>query len=264
MTKFDIPLDIQEAMKSNILVSGSNATGKSRLGAGICSALQTFNWKIVAFDNTGIWKQISDLPTSYLVTKNRNYDEAREEWYFPFPTESMIFDTSLLLPIQQKSFVNDVLERIWNAQVWNPQNQWTLIATEEAQLFLRDIRGISAQNILRCASAGRNHKIRVLAVTPDLALIDSAFIRLTNQRYHARISSEENGLRKFRNYYGLDNCRIARELDLGYFLYYLNDKIKIIHVPLFQPSRLPEPYQEQIQPQPKESILARIGRLLFK
>lgn len=251
MTKFDFPFSLEEVMKSNVLISGSNATGKSRLACGICSILQHFNWKIVAFDNTGIYKQISDIPFYYRLSQNRNYDSEREEWYYPFPTSSMIFDTSLLLPIMQKSFVNDVLERIWNAQVWNPSNQWTLIALEEAQLFLRDIRGISGQNILRCASAGRNHRIRTLAVTPDLALIDSSYIRLTNQRYHARISSEENGLRKFRNFYGLDNCRITRELDLGYFLYYLNDKTKIIHVPLFQPSKLPEQYQQPIQPQPK-------------
>jgi len=260
MTKFDIPFDIQEAMKSNILVSGTNHTGKSRLACGICSVLQTFNWKIVAFDNTGIYQKISDIPFFYRLSQNRNFDKEREEWYFPFPTESMVYDMSLLLPIQQKSFVNDVLERIWNAQVYNPQNQWTLLALEEAQLYLRDIRGISGQNILRCASAGRNHKIRVLAITPDLALIDSAFIRLTNQRYHAKISSEENGLRKFRNFYGLDNTRITRELELGYFLFYLNDKIKIIHVPLFQPSRLPQAYQTPIQP--KEGILAKLKRLL--
>jgi len=251
MTKFDIPFDIQEAMKSNILVSGSNYTGKSRLASGICSILQTFNWKIVTFDNTGIWKTISDLPTVYLVAENRNFDKDREEWFYPFPTESMIFDTSLLLPVTQKSFVDDVLRRLWNAQVWNPENQWTLVTLEEFQLFGRDIRSSVAQNLLRTASAGRNHKLRILAITPDLALIDSAFIRLSSQRYHAKISSEENGLRKFRNYYGLDNTRICRELSLGFFLYYLNDKIKIVHVPLFEPSRLPEAYQEQIQLQPK-------------
>jgi len=118
-----------------------------------------------------------------------------------------------------------------------------------------------AQNILRICSGGRNHKIRTLAITVDLALVDSVFIRLCSQRYHGKITSEENGLRKFRNYYGLDNTRIAGELDLGYFLYYLNDKIKIVHLPLFQPSRLPAPYRTQPIEQPK-SILARLKRFL--
>jgi len=261
MTKFDIPFDIQEAMKSNILVSGSNATGKSRLSAGICSILQTFNWKILCFDNTGVWRQISDLSTVYQLSENRNYDKEREEWYYPFPAESMIFDTSLLLPVMQKSFVDDVLRRLWNAQVWNPQNQWTLVALEEFQLFGRDVRSNVAQNILRICSAGRNHKVRVLAITVDLALVDSAFIRLCGQRYHAKLSIEENAKRKFRAYYGLDYTRIATELDLGFFLYYLNEKLKIIHVPLFQPSRTPQAYQEQIQPQPK-SLWQRIKEAL--
>jgi len=262
MTKFEIPFDIHEAMKTNILVSGTNHTGKSRLASGICSVLQNLNWKIVAFDNTGIWKQISDIPTFYQLSENRNFDKDREEWFYPFPTESMIFDTSLLLPINQKSFVDDVLRRLWNAQVYNPQNQWTLVALEEFQLFGRDIRSSVAQNILRIASAGRNHKVRVLAITVDLALVDSVFVRLSGQRYHGRITREENGLRKFRNYYGLDNTRVACELDLGYFLYYLNDRIKIIHMPLFQPSRLPEPYRTQPIEQPKESLFSKIKRLL--
>jgi len=260
-TRFNIPFDITEAMKSNILVSGTNHTGKSRLACGICSVLQTFNWKIVAFDNTGIWKQISDIPFYYSLSENRNFDEAQEQWHYLFPTTSMIFDTSLLLPVNQKSFVDDVLRRLWLAQVYNPQNQWTLVALEEFQLFGRDVRSNVAQNILRICSAGRNHKIRVLAITTDLALTDSAFIRLTNQRYHGKISSEENGLRKFRNYYGLDNTRIARELDLGYFLYYLNDKIRIVSVPCFQPSRLPEPYRTQPIEQPK-SLWQRIKEAL--
>lgn len=52
ISKFNIDFDVPEAQTSNILVSGANKTGKSRLSAGICSILQTINWKIVAFDNT--------------------------------------------------------------------------------------------------------------------------------------------------------------------------------------------------------------------
>ena len=102
-------------------------------------------------------------------------------------------------------------------------------------------------------SAGRNHAIRILAVSVDLALIDSAFIRLCGQRYYGRLNIEENSKRKFRNYHGLDWTRVATELDLGYFIYLLRDRLKIIHVPLFQPKRLPEAYPvpKPIQPQPK-------------
>ena len=264
ISKFSIAFDIPEAKTSNILVSGTNKTGKSRLSAGICSILQNIDWKIVAFDNVGIWKQISDIPTFYRVRKARNYDEETKEWYYPYPTESMIFDMSLLIPDLQKSFVNDCLERIWNTQVRMEGKQWTLIVLEEFQLYGRNIRGSVSQNVLRAMSAGRNWKIRTLAISVDLALCDPAFIRLCGQRFYGRLNIEENSKRKFRNYHGLDYTRIATELDLGYFIYMLRDKLKIIHVPLFQPKRLPQPYpvpKIRIQP-PKPSLWQRFKELI--
>ena len=218
----------------------------------------------MAIDNTGIWHKISDIPTFYTMREQRNYDPQSKEWYYPFPTSSTIFDTSLLIPDLQKSFVNDVLERLWNAQVRNPSKQWTLIILEEAQLFMWNIRGSVAQNLLRICSVGRNQGIRTLAITVDLALIDASFIRLTSQRYYGRLNIEENSKRKFRNYHGLDWCRIAQELDLGYFIYLLRDKLKIVHVPLFQPKRLPAPYTPRIIEQPKPKPLwQRIKEFFF-
>ena len=249
-SRFSIPFDLEEAKKSNILISGTNHTGKSRLACGICSILQNFNWRIIAFDNTGIWREISNLPIVYRVRKARNYDPEMKEWFYPFPTDSMLFDTSLLIPNLQRSFGDDVLERLWNAQVRSCLKRWTLVVLEESQLYMRNIRGNVAQNILRICSAGRPQKIRVLGITIDLALLDPSFIRLCQQRYHARLGIEDNAKRKFRGYYGLDWCRIATELDLGFFIYLLREKLKIINVPLFEPKRLPEPYHIPVPPQP--------------
>ncbi|MCK4222872.1 hypothetical protein KAX01_01120 [Candidatus Bathyarchaeota archaeon] len=263
-SKFNIPFDVKEAQKSNILVNGANHTGKSRLACGLCSVLQTIDWKIVVFDNVGIWRQISDAPIFYRIRNARNYDLEQEDGFYPFPTESMIFDMSLIIPDLQRTFVNDVLERLWNAQVRN-LSLWTLIVLEEAQLYMRNIRGSVAQNLLRICSAGRNHRIRVLGISVDLALIDSAFIRLTSQRYYGRLNIEENSKRRFRSYHGSDWTRIATELDLGLFIYLLRDKLKIIHVPCFQTKMRPQPYRVQIptqQPKPNRSLRKKIGEWL--
>lgn len=250
ISKFDIPFDIEEAQKSNILISGTNHTGKSRLASGLCSILQTINWKIVCFDNTGVWRQISDLPRFYQVTE-QNIDLESKTVNYPFSSQSVIYDTSLLIPDHQKLFVDKVLRDLWDGRVNNPSNQWILIALEEAQLFMKNIRGSAGQNLLRIASAGRNWKVRILALTVDLALIDPSIIRLCGQRYHGRLGIEDNGKRKFRGYYGGDWCRVAQELNLGYFIYLLKDKLKIVHVPLFEPKRLPVPYTPKIIEQPK-------------
>jgi len=253
MSKFGITFDIGEAQESNILISGSNHTGKSRLACGISSILQTFNWKVVAIDNTGVWKEISDLPTIYRLRKERNYDFENKYWHYPFPKTSMLYDTSLLVPSLQRSFVNQLSEQLWDFQVYRAQKQWTLLALEESQLFMRNVRGSVSENIMRAMSAGRNQKIRVLAVNVDLALLDPSFIRLCSQRFYARLNIEENSRRKFRNYHGGDWLRVTTELSLGFFVYMLRDKLKVIHAPLFETKRIPERYRIRIPtPQPQK------------
>jgi len=233
ISKFDIPFDIEEAQKSNVLISGTNHTGKSRLACNITSILQNFNWQIICFDNTGVWRKISDLAIWHQVSETLNY---------PFPNSSTIYDTSLLIPDDQKILVDEVLKDLWDSRVNNPSNQWTLVVLEEFELFGRNIRSPIGQNLFRIMHAGRNQRIRVLGITTDLALIDPSFIRLCQQRYHARLAIEDNSKRKFRGYYGGDWCRIAQELDLGNFIYLLRDKLKVVHIPLFEPRRLPAPY----------------------
>ena len=203
-SKFNIAFDIEEAQTSNILISGANRTGKSRLSAGICSILQNFKWKIVVFDNVGVWKEISDVPTFYTVREKRNYDPESKTWFYPFPKSSMLFNTSLLEPVLQKSFADKVTRDLWHYQIRKREKEWTLIALEESQLYMRNIRGLVAQNLLRICSAGRNHKLRVLGISVDLALLDPSFIRLCQQRYHAKLGIEGNAKRRFRDYYGLD------------------------------------------------------------
>jgi hypothetical protein len=262
ISKFDIPFNIEEAQRSNILISGTNHTGKSRLASNVTSILQNFSWKIVCFDNTGVWREISDLPIWCQVTE-QDVNLAYETVNYPFPKSSMIYDTSLLIPDQQKLFVDKVLRDLWDARVNNPSNQWTLVALEEAQLFMRNIRGSVSQNLLRIASAGRNLNVRILAITVDLALVDPSFIRLCQQRYHARLAIEDNSKRKFRGYYGGDWCRIAQELDLGFFIYLFKNKLKIVHVPLFEPKRLPAPYTPPTVELPKPKGLWQLVKEFF-
>ena len=91
-----------------------------------------------------------------------------------------------------------------------------------------------AENIYRIMSVGANQKIRVIAITPSMSLIDAFFIRLCGQRFHFRLSIEENSLRKFRRYYGNDYTRIVQSLECGYALHYLKGKLKVVKIPLFK------------------------------
>jgi len=48
-----------------------------------------------------------------------------------------------------------------------------------------------------------------------LSLIDCAFIRLAQQRYHFKLGNEPNAKRRFNVYHSKDWTRIARDLDVG-------------------------------------------------
>jgi len=229
--KHAVPLDFEECKRSNILISGTNQQGKSLAAMGISDLLMRRQWQVLVFDNCGHWREKSSILNSFVVRQKK--DKIRMK-----VGESMIFDISLLKPKDQRKFVEQILEQIWMFRVLQKPSQWLMLVFEEFQLYARFVRGNDAQNILRIMSVGANHKIRCLGITPDLALIDTAFIRLAQQRYHFRLGNEPNAKRRFRAYYGLDWCRVAQDLDVGFTLYVNKDKLEVWKIPLFQREKL--------------------------
>jgi hypothetical protein len=173
------------------------------------------------------------------------------EVWASFFQETMIFDISLLLPSYQKEFVENFLNELWIARITdnNPRKR-TLLVFEEFQLYGRNTRGLDSQNILRIMSVGANRKMRVLGITPDLSLVDCAFIRLAQQRYHFKLGNEPNAKRRFSRYYGKDSTYTARHLDVGFCLYCLKEETpQVYKVPLFTSKTRP---QEYCEPTPKK------------
>jgi len=239
-TIYETSFDHNEAKKTNLLVTGANHSGKTNLACQIASILQRFDWRIVAFDSSGAWLQQSDIPHYITV----NYDADSETFKVPLFHSSILYDLTLLLLVEQQQFVDLVLLDLWHQQLEAQIKLWTMVFLEESQLYCKNIRGSVAQNILRIMTVGRNQKVRVCACSPDLSLIDPAFIRLCSQRYHAKLVREENAQRKFRSTYGRDWCDKATRLQLGEFVYLLRDQLTQVSVPLFIPKRQPQPIQQ--------------------
>lgn len=233
---FDIPFDLKLMEASNCLITATNRMGKSRLACGLSSTLQKLNWKVLAFDPCGNYKEISDIPNVISVNPLGN------EKTPILIDESCIYDLSLLVPTEQKLFVNDALMSLWQYKVEHQTDLWHLILLEEMQQYAKNVRGLISQHLLRVMSAGRNQKMRVLGIAVDLALIDPAFIRLCQQRYHGKLGLEIGSKRRFKGYYGNDYMKIALEgLECGDFIYVKNTDLQIIHVPLFEPKSTPKP-----------------------
>lgn len=255
-TCYGLPFDLEEAKKSNVLVSGTNSTGKSRLAMAIASKLHSEGWKVIVIDNSGVWKELSDLP-HFVKVYSQIPNPCGVQVKIEIPTTSMIYDVSLLKPTEQRIFIEGLLQYIWESRVNSQPNQWLMLILEECHLVMRSVRYEVSEQLLRLMSVGRNIKARVCGITVDLALVDPSFIRLCQQRYHARLGIEEGSKRRFRAYYGSDWCKIACELDVGFFLYVLGEKIRIANIPLFQATSTPLAYQKQR----KEGILAKMRRL---
>jgi len=196
----------------------------------LASRLRQNNFNVVAFDNSGAWRDVSDIPNYKLIPNENKFKISL--------SRNMLLDMSLLRPLTQRSFVDQVLEIFWLNAVNADRKQWQIVILEEFQLYGRWLRGRLSENIYRAMSVGRNQRIRLICITPSMALIDPLFIRLCGQRFHFKLSIEENSLRKFRRFYGGDNARIVQSLDCGYALHYLKGKIKVVKIPLFQKERI--------------------------
>lgn len=234
-----LPLSVKECKRSNVLVSGTNSQGKSLWSMYICDRLMRKGFQIMVFDNSGVWKRKSSIPF---------YIQVKDQW-FSFKDEfldmNIIFDISLLLPDYQKSFIELVLNEVWLDRAENPNPKWLLIVCEESQLYLRNIRSLISQQFFRVASAGRNLKIRVLAISPSIVSVDSEFRRLSQQRYQFKLPNELNTVKRFKSLYGKDWVKKALNLKVGQCLYYLNEQIRKVKVPLFHSNLKPQNYQAE-------------------
>jgi len=238
------PLSTEESKRSNILVTGTNQQGKSRLAMAIADILINEGWQVILFDNVGHWKHKSSIPLYFEVSENSM------RYVIP-KNSSIVYDISFLLPSFQKEFVENVLADVWRYRLMGETDKQILIVFEEAHLYMQNIRSLLGQNLMRICSVGANHKIRTLAISPSLTGLDVEFIRLAQQRYHFKLGCELNAKRRFRGYYSKDWCRVAENLDVGYCIYYINGKLQVYGLPLFEsnitpkPCRIPEPKPEQ-------------------
>ena len=231
---FEDLFDLAESKNTNTLISGTNYTGKTRLACAIGSMLHKLGFTVVVFDVSGIWKHISDLP--YL---SRPFRKRNNISYNRVDKANVIYDLSLLKTGETKRIIEIETEHLWNNRIDSETNTPLWLIFEEAEIYLRNIRGNTSENVYRIVHAGRNLAIRTILITTDLALLDASVIRLCGIRFHGRLGIEENAKRKFRSYYGSDITHLAEKLETGDFIRLHKGKLDTINVPLFETKNRP-------------------------
>jgi len=256
--KFENLFELEQAKDTNILISGANASGKTRLACGIASTLHKLGFQVIVIDVSGIWKTVSDLP--YFAKAYR----IGKEIVMPKLETNGIYDLSNLKLSESRKVVEAISSRIWNS---NPRKP-TWLFLEESEAYLKNIRGLASEEIYRLCHIGRNKGVRTVLVTTDLALLDASIIRLCGIRFHGFLNIEENSKRKFRNYYGKDYARIAFEgLESGDFIRLHKRRLDIISVPLFEAKHKAKLYvsfkqTEQPQQHKQPSLLQQLKQYL--
>lgn len=165
----------------------------------------------------------------------------------------MIYDISYLLPSYQKEFIENVLKDVWDIRIREKPERYLLIILEECHLYMRNVRSMISQNLMRLMSVGANTiKTRISGIGVDIALIDTAFLRLANQKWIFRLIREENQRRKISRTFGWDFYRCCLGFGIGQCFYCLrNFNPKIYQLRKFQSERLPTEYRE-LEPQRRE------------
>jgi hypothetical protein len=261
--KFENLFKLDEARKTNILLSGANASGKTRLSCAIASMLHSLGYTVIVIDVSGVWKKISDLP---YYTKAYKFNDEIELADFEQNT-SRIYDLSTLKLSETKQVVEELSEQIWNERINQHEPNPTWLFCEESETFLKSIRGKESENTYRLVHVGRNINLRCALITTDLALLDASVIRLCGIRFHGFLNPEENSRRKFNSYYGKDYTRIAMEgLDSGDFIrfrqYYRKKPLDIITVPLFKDKPRAQLYLKfKREPEPQKQTVSLTNKI---
>ena len=77
---------------------------------------------------------------------------------FPLVHSACIYDISDLTVDTQKTVVDSVLKEVWETRtIYETLN--LLVVLEETEIYCKNLRGKTAQNILRIMHAGRNKKL---------------------------------------------------------------------------------------------------------
>ena len=242
---YPFEIDIQEALRSGVFISGGKGTTKTNLAKIIADRMLQLGHTVKALDISKAWLK-SSIPHFYEV----------KSLYIPDIDfyKSIVYDLSRLTPKELKKFIAKFLEKEWNQQIAIPEHRrkWIIYVFEECQMLVPQgsLRSNEAQQTLRVMTSGRNFNIGYVALTQRPALTDASVFELSFQRYFARMDGE-NDKHKVAQYIG-SLAEKLEDLSLGEFFYDFGRTTKWIHTEEFKPQT--KPRSLEIPSMPKPSI----------
>jgi len=240
--------NVQEALASGSYISGTTGSGKSDLAMLHAEEMMKSGVTVLVFDATRDWIKRSSVPHVVSIVPNVPYSYVLND-------HSIIFDMSLLNPMQQKEVVKKVCRDVWSHQVAKG-NQWFYLIFEEGHLYFPEgcMRSRNYAEMVQLVTQGRNYKIRFEVITQFSAMIDKNVMRYMKQRFFG-YTDEPNDTNYILSMLGKQHKEKLMSLNAGQFLYKFGNSIKLVEIEPFQNKTQPKPLQIQpMKPQPSETI----------
>jgi hypothetical protein len=227
----DLKFDLEEAMKSGVIVSGTTGTGKSDVGMYLTDRLMNEGIIVVVFDSSQDWQKRSSI-ARYQTLTIPHIDK--------IPERSVIFDISRLSVQGRQNLIESFSETLYRCQSMNPSRKQYFLVFEEGSSYFREgfMRGKRFSNTAMLMSEGRNYGVRFMVITQFFASIDKMSMRYMRQRYFG-YTDELNDVSYVKAFLG-DQALKLRDLNAGEFTYYNAGKTTKISI---------EPYTSTIQKQ---------------
>ena len=204
-------VDIQEAKKSNIMITGLTGSGKTRLAWAQTDELMKAGFQIIVIDPVSVWR---DSPIPYIVKVD---PQTSIDFMEIMETKSVVFDISRLLIANQLEFLDMISRYLFTSRVDMVSPKQTMLVIEEASTFIKYLRTQVSQNVYRLAFTGRNYGIRLMYIDPRLNSIPAEFRFLAGQQFHG-FANEVNILNKINRLYGKHWEQVMGTLNVGEFI----------------------------------------------
>ena len=258
----DLNFDVQEALANGVYTCGTRNTGKSDLNMKLADIMRCNDVIVLVFDPSMDWLKRSGIQ-KYLTVQ-------------PFtpttiPTESIIYDLSLLTLSEQKGYVERFNRALFEYQINNGSHWYFCIFEEAHQYFPQGcLRAKAFQYSVRLLTQGRNFRISMALITQFSSMLDKDTLKFMQQRFFGA-SNEPNDLRYLQGFLGKDANQL-KTLDNGCFFYFHKGTLSKVHIETYESGIaktqivIPQPKLAQpIKPKQETNIVAflRVGVLIF-